>query len=62
MLVAYWHMFTTGETYQELGGDYFQRRDPEREAQRLVKRLEALGHLVTLQPTTTSTAEEAVAA
>ena len=30
MLIAYWHMFTTGETYRELGGDYFQRRDPER--------------------------------
>ena len=30
MLIAYWHMFTTGETYHDLGGDYFQRRDPER--------------------------------
>ena len=30
MLIAYWHMFTTGETYRDLGGDYFQRRDPER--------------------------------
>jgi hypothetical protein len=30
MLVAYWHMFTNGETYRGLGGDYYQRRDPER--------------------------------
>jgi len=50
MLVAYWHMFTTGETYRELGGDYFQRRDPERATKRLVGKLQELGHHVTLQP------------
>src|SRR4051794_5944111 len=50
MLIAYWHMFTTGETYHDLGGDFFQRRDPERHTKRLVAKLEALGHLVTLQP------------
>jgi hypothetical protein len=32
MLIADWHMSTTGETYHELGGDYFQGRDPERPA------------------------------
>lgn len=42
-------MFSTGETYRELGGDYFQRRDPERATRRLVAKLEALGHHVTLQ-------------
>lgn len=50
MLVAYWHMFTTGETYRELGGDYFQCRDPERATKRLVAKLQELGHSVTLQP------------
>jgi transposase len=50
MLIAYWHMFTTGETYRDLGGDYFQRRDPARATKRLVSKLEALGHTVTLQP------------
>jgi transposase len=50
MLVAYWHMFSTGETYRELGGDYFQNRDPERHTRRLVNQLERLGHHVTLQP------------
>jgi transposase len=50
MLVAYWHMFSTGETYHDLGGDYFHRRDPARATNRLVKKLEALGHHVTLQP------------
>jgi transposase len=50
LLVAYWHMFTTGETYRELGGDYFQRRDPERATKRLIAKLQELGHTVTLQP------------
>jgi transposase len=50
MLIAYWHMFTTGETYRDLGGDYFQRRDPERHTKRLIAKLQALGHHVTLQP------------
>jgi transposase len=50
MLVAYWHMFTNGETYRELGGDYYQRRDPERLTKRLVARLQPLGHEVTLTP------------
>jgi len=50
MLVAYWHMFTTGETYRELGGNYFQTRDPERITKRLVAKLQELGHAVTLEP------------
>jgi transposase len=50
MLIAYWHMFSTGEIYRDLGGDYFQRRDPARATKRLVSKLEALGHIVTLQP------------
>ena len=50
MLVAYWHMFTTGETYRDLGGDYFARRDPERATKRLVAKLQALGHTVDLTP------------
>lgn len=50
MLVAYWHMFTTGETYRDLGGDYYRKRDPERQTRRLLAQLQALGHQVTLQP------------
>ncbi|MCZ7661562.1 MAG: transposase [Thermoleophilia bacterium] len=50
ILVAYWHMFTTGEVYCELGGDYYQRRDPERHIRRLVAQLERLGQHVTLAP------------
>jgi transposase len=49
ILVACWHMLTTGELYNDLGGEYFQRRDPERTTKHLIKQLEALGHTVTLQ-------------
>jgi transposase len=49
ILVAYWHMFTTGEIYNDLGGDYYQRRDPARQIRRLVEQLERLGQHVTLQ-------------
>ena len=48
MICAIWHMLSTGETYRDLGGDYFTTRDPERQTKRLVKQLERLGHHVTL--------------
>jgi transposase len=50
ILAASWHMLQTGELYQDLGGDYFQQRDPATTTRRLVRQLEALGHTVTLQP------------
>ena len=40
-----------------LGGDYFSQRDPERTPRQLVAQLEKLGHVVTLE---TSTATSAV--
>ena len=49
MLVAAWHMLTTGQLYTDLGGDYYRRRDPVRTTKRLVAQLERLGHSVTLQ-------------
>ncbi len=49
MLVATWHILTTGEIYTDPGGDYFARRDPERTTRRLVAQLERLGHTVTLE-------------
>jgi hypothetical protein len=49
ILIACWHMLQTGETYHDPGGDYYQRRDPERTTKRLVAQLERLGHTVTLQ-------------
>jgi transposase len=51
LLVITWHVIATGTPYDELGEDYFTTRmDPERETRRLIARLEALGHAVTLQP------------
>jgi transposase len=49
IIVACWHMLTTGEIYNDLGGDYFQRRDPDKTAKRLIAQLERLGHTVTLE-------------
>ena len=49
ILVAYWHMLTSGEVYRDLGGDYYRARDPQRQVRRLVAQLESLGQHVTLQ-------------
>lgn len=49
ILCACWHMLSTGELYRDLGGDYFRKRDPERQTRRLVAQLERLGHKVTLE-------------
>ncbi len=49
IIVAAWHMLSTGELYRDLGGDYFQRRDPAKTTKRLVAQLERLGHTVTLE-------------
>jgi hypothetical protein len=49
IICAAWHMLSTGELYKDLGGDYYARRDPERQVKRLVAQLERLGHTVTLE-------------
>jgi transposase len=49
ILCACWHMLNNGELYRDLGGDYFRKRDPERQTKRLVAQLERLGHKVTLE-------------
>jgi transposase len=48
IICACWHMLQTGETYDDLGGDY-ARRDPERQIRRLVAQLERLGQKVMLE-------------
>jgi transposase len=50
ILTAAWHMLQNGELYNDLGGDYFARQNPDRITKRLVRQLEALGHSVTLEP------------
>jgi transposase len=49
LLVAVWHVLHDQVPYQDLGGDYYQRRiDPARRTRTLVAQLQALGHTVTL--------------
>jgi transposase len=51
ILVIAWHLLTTGEPYNDLGGDYFdKRRNSTARQHRLVAQLEAMGHRVTLEP------------
>jgi transposase len=49
IICAIWHMLSTGELYRDLGGNYFRKRDPERQTRRLIAQLENLGHKVTLE-------------
>jgi transposase len=50
ILVIIYHLLREQTTYRELGPDYFDRLDTERLTRALVRRLERLGHQVTLQP------------
>lgn len=49
MLVIFYHMLKAGTSYADLGGDFFDRLEPERLTRYYVKRLERLGHKVTLE-------------
>jgi transposase len=50
ILVSAYHMLTRNKGYEDLGADHFEKMQPERLTRLLVKRLEALGHRVILQP------------
>ncbi|MEX1171693.1 MAG: IS110 family transposase [Chloroflexota bacterium] len=50
MLVIAWHLLARDGDYEDLGGDYFARRDTDRARQRAVAQLQALGYQVTLEP------------
>src|SRR5829696_1412143 len=50
LLVIAWYLLTDNCDYQDLGGDYFVRRDTDRQRQRAVAQLQALGYRVTLEP------------
>lgn len=50
ILVIAWHILRDKATYQELGGDWFdRRRDPEVQQRRLIRQLEAMGLHVTVE-------------
>jgi len=50
ILVIVYHMIQNGTEYVDLGGDYFDKRNQDYLERRLIKRLEQLGHKVTLEP------------
>lgn len=46
-----WHLLAHDRDYEDLGADYFARReDAQAKERRLIRQLEALGHKVTLEP------------
>jgi transposase len=49
MLVIIWQMSNTGAFYQDLGLDYYTRRDPERVKRRALKQLASLGYKFTIE-------------
>lgn len=49
ILQAVWHIVKEEVTYEELGGDYFERLQQAATAQHLVQRLERLGYTVEVQ-------------
>jgi transposase len=54
ILTAAYHMLKDGTFYNDLGSTHFDRRRPERQARRLVKRLAELGFSVELKPVATA--------
>ncbi len=50
LLVIIYHVLKGQTPYAELGSDFLDRLEPERLTRQLVKRLEGLGHKVTLEP------------
>jgi transposase len=48
-LVIVYHVLKNRQSYQELGGDYFDKRDGEKRRQRLIHQLESLGLKVTVE-------------
>jgi transposase len=50
ILTIVYHMLKDGTTYNELGADYFDRRNSEKLTRQLIERLESLGHKVHLEP------------
>lgn len=49
ILVIVYHVLTNRASYQELGGDYFERRNVEKQRNRLIRQLESLGLKVTIE-------------
>lgn len=51
ILSVVYHILRDGQSYEDLGGDFFEKRNRARTTNYLVRRLAALGHDVHLNPT-----------
>ena len=49
ILVIVYHVLKNRTSYQELGGDYFDKRNADKQRQRLIQQLEGLGLKVTVE-------------
>ena len=49
LLTMSYQVLKTRQPYRELGADYFDRQDPQRQADQLIRRLEDLGVKVTIE-------------
>jgi transposase len=49
ILVIVWHLLKNKASYEDLGGDYFDRRFRDQQRKRLVRQLESLGLKVTVE-------------
>ena len=56
ILVIVWHVLSKRRSYQELGGDYFDRRNEDVYRKKLIRKLEDLGLKVTVETATTLSA------
>ena len=50
IIISIWHMLTTGQRYQDLGGDYYLRRDPEATKRRIIRQANDMGLTVRFDP------------
>lgn len=48
MLIAIYHMLSTGEIFKDLGCNYYNQFNKERKANNMLKKLKALGYEVTI--------------
>jgi hypothetical protein len=51
MLFTVWNMLQTGKTFDEPGGDFYSKRNPEKAELRAIDQLRNLGYTVTREPT-----------
>src|SRR4051794_16741626 len=49
ILTTVYHMLRDGTCYQDLGPDYFARRNPARTARKLADRIRSLGYIVEIR-------------